>query len=165
MDRWIDLGRCGRPFGVQGWLHVESFTDPPERLLEYPVWVLGRQSDARAYRVAGGRAHGSGLVVCLEGVGTREEAARLAGSGICVRREELPPVGPREHYRADLLGLEVRNAEGALLGRLDHFIDTPANAVMVVKGEREYWIPVSPRHLLQVERDLGRIRVDWPEDF
>jgi len=89
----------------------------------------------------------------------------LGGRAIEVRREELPPAGPREHYLADLVGLEVRNQAGARLGRVDHFVDTPANAVMVVKGEREYWVPAVPRHLLAVERSEGRIVVDWPEDF
>ena len=37
---WIELGRIRRPFGVKGWLHVESYTDPVEALLDYPNWIL-----------------------------------------------------------------------------------------------------------------------------
>ncbi len=35
-----ELGRIGAPFGVKGWLHVDSYTDPPEALLEYREWAL-----------------------------------------------------------------------------------------------------------------------------
>jgi 16S rRNA processing protein RimM len=57
------------------------------------------------------------------------------------------------------------NLDGALLGAVDHFIDTPANAVMVVKGEREHLIPVTEQHLLVVNKGERLLTVDWPEDF
>lgn len=151
---------------MRGWLHAQSFTEPPEKLLGFSAWRLtAAAGEPLEWRLLEGRPHGRGLVVRLEGVATPEEAALLRGRGIEVRREELPPAGPREHYFADLVGLEVRNAAGVRLGRVEHFIDTPANAVMVVKGEREHWIPAVPRHLLAVEKDEGLVRVDWPEDF
>ena len=37
---WLELGRIGSPYGIKGWVHVQSFTDPPERLLKYRVWTL-----------------------------------------------------------------------------------------------------------------------------
>ena len=52
---WIELGRIGAPYGIKGWLHVESHTDPPERLLGYPEWALRLASGERlARRVAEG---------------------------------------------------------------------------------------------------------------
>jgi hypothetical protein len=80
-------------------------------------------------------------------------------------REALPPAEGREHYRDDLVGFEVKNVEGALLGAVDHFVDTPGNAVMVIKGVREHWVPVTKQHLRSVDRDARAIVVDWPEDF
>jgi len=55
--------------------------------------------------------------------------------------------------------------EGALLGLVDHFVDTPGNAVMVIKGVREHWVPVTAQHLRNVDRVARAIVVDWPEDF
>ena len=40
--REVVLGRIGAPFGVQGWLKVQSYTDPPEGIARYPVWQLER---------------------------------------------------------------------------------------------------------------------------
>ena len=59
----------------------------------------------------------------------------------------------------------MKNVEGALLGVVDHFIDTPGNAVMVIKGEREHLVPVTAQHLRSVDKDARRVIVDWPEDF
>ena len=56
---WVELGRIGAPYGIKGWVHVESYTDPPEGLLEYRLWVLKmaqrRARDARGRRGPGPR--------------------------------------------------------------------------------------------------------------
>jgi 16S rRNA processing protein RimM len=77
-------------------------------------------------------------------------------------------VAPCHRTRAglyDLVGFEVRNLESALLGVVDHFIDTPGNAVMIIKGEREYLVPVTREHLRSVDKMARAVVVDWPEDF
>ena len=165
---WIELGRIGAPFGIKGWLHVESHTDPPERLLGYPEWALRLASGERvARRVAEGRRHAEGLVAHLEGVDDRGEAATLTGAVIEVERTALPPLAEREYYRADLVGLRVRNLEGAELGTVSHFVDAPAGAVMVAReaGGREHWVPAAPPHLRRVDLTAGEILVDWPAEL
>ena len=81
-----------------------------------------------------------------------------------VRRSELPAPGQREYYRADLLGFVVRNLQGVELGRLDHFVDGAASAMMVVVGSDEYWIPAIPQYLRKVDLEGHALSVDWPAD-
>lgn len=164
MPDWVELGRIGSPFGVKGWVHVQSFTDPPQALLGFGRWSLRLgQGDARIERaLLEGHSQGRGLVARLEGVEDRAAAAALRGATVEVARGELPPPGPRRFYRVDLIGLRVRNIEGMELGVVSHFVDAPANAVMVVKGAAEHWIPAIPRHVRSVDLDAGCIVVDWP---
>jgi len=165
---WIELGRLGAPYGVKGWMRVESYTDPPERLLEYPDWVLKLASGERVKRhVVQGRAHGRGLVAQLEGVTDRNAAAALTGAVVELERARLPPAGEREYYCADLIGFEVKNLEGADLGTVRYFVDAPGGAVMVtaVQGGREYWILAGPKHLRRVELEARAIVVDWPAEL
>ncbi len=165
-ERWIELGRIGGPFGVQGWLRVQSFTDPPEGLLKFARWSLRIGPRERAQRrLLEGRGQGKGLVVRLEGVSDREAAAALRGASIEIARSELPPPGRRQFYQADLIGLAVRNLEGVELGVVSHFIEAPASPVMVVQGGAQRWIPAVPRHLRQVDLDAGWIVVDWPAEL
>lgn len=156
----------GAPWGVRGFCHVDSFTDPPGLLLEFRVWQLRSPQGVRSvHEVVEIRAQGARYVARLAGVEWREGAAKLTGAGIEVERAALPEPGERQYYRFDLVGLAVRNVEGVEFGRVDHFVDAPANAVMVVVGERERWVPVTPQHLVRVDRDAGTIVVDWPADF
>jgi 16S rRNA processing protein RimM len=159
------MGRIGAPFGVKGWVHVEPFTTQPEALLSHASWSLKRRDGERTtYAVAEGRAQGKGLVVRLQGVEDRDGAADLRGCLVEIARDALPATGAREFYRADLVGLKVRNLEGDELGVLEHFVDGPANAVMVVRGAREHWLPVTPVHIREVRLDEGVIVVDWPAE-
>jgi len=165
---WVELGRLGAPYGIKGWIHVESHTDPPQRLLEYREWVLRLASGERVTRrVAGARRHADGLVAHLEGVAGRDEAAALTGAVIEVERSTLPRLNEREYYRADLIGLPVRNLEGADLGRVSHFVDAPAGAVMVTKAPdgQERWVLANPTHLRRVDLAAREIVVDWPAEL
>lgn len=155
----------GAPWGVKGWIHVDSYTDPPDGILEYRQWTLRLGSGERITRgLIEGHPHSDRIVARLEGVEDRDRAAALNGAVIEVARAELPPTGEREYYQADLLGLMVRNLDGAELGKVGYFLDTPTGPMMVVKGQREYWIPAVPKHLSKVDLAAGLILVDWPFD-
>jgi len=163
--RWVELGRIGAPFGVKGWMHVDSYTDPTDGLLGYPHWVLRIGSGERiTRRVAEGQPHGDRLVARLDGVEDRDAASALTGAVIEVQRAEMPPPGKRQYYRADLVGLAVRNLEGVQLGNVAQFVDAPTGPVMVVKDAegRELWVLATPEYLRKVEVDAGLILVDWP---
>ena len=165
---WIELGRIRAPFGIKGWLHVESHTDPPEGLLGFREWALRLRSGERLRRrVTEGRRHAEGLVVHLEGVDERGGAGTLTGAVIEVERTALPPLAEREYYRADLVGLRVRNLEGAELGTVSYFVDAPAGVVMVTRegSGHEYWVPAAPPHLQRVDLAAGEILVDWPAEL
>ncbi len=163
-DGYLTLGQIAGAHGVRGWVKVNSFTDPPEALLETPEWTLvradGRRIEVEVLEAAG---HREQFRVALSGVEDRNAAEAVAGCWVQVQRDQLPDLAEREHYRDDLLDFEVRNVAGAELGRVSHFVDLPVGAVMVVRGKSEHWIPAVPQYLLRVEREARRLTVDWPE--
>jgi 16S rRNA processing protein RimM len=163
---FMTLGQIAKAQGIRGWLLVRSFTDPPETLLEYEQWQLVSPSGAtRTARLEEGALYRDRLRVRLDGIVDRDGAQALSGWWVQVARGDLPQLDEREHYRDDLLGFEVRNAEGVVLGTVSHFVDLPAGAVMVVKGANEHWIPAVPQHLLKVHANERRVSVDWPEQL
>jgi 16S rRNA processing protein RimM len=157
----IELGVVGAPFGVRGWVKLRSHTDPPERLLEHRSLQLRLGGAWRAYRIEASGRSGGQLTVKLVGVEDRDAAAALKGAMIGVPRSELPPREDKDFYRADLIGCEVTNLEGERLGVVSHFVEIPAHALMVVRGEQEYWVPAVPQHLRRVDLQARRIIVDW----
>lgn len=162
----VALGRIGAPHGVRGWVRIQSWTRPPEAILEFAEWLVGAAGDRCARRVAATAVSGKALVARLEGVEDRDAAAALRHAEIAVPREALPDPAPGEWYWADLEGLAVETVAGVPLGRVDHLLETGANDVLVVRGERERLIPWVMEHTIRdVDPGQGRIVVDWDPDF
>lgn len=163
----IEIGVVGAPFGVRGWVKLRSFTDPPEALLAHEPLRLALAGGWRGMRIEEHGRSGGQLTVKFAGVADRTAAEALRGARIAVARVQLPAAGQREYYRADLIGFDVVTTAGTPLGKVRHFVETPAHALMVV-GEaarpgHEYWVPAVPRHLRRVELEARRVVVDWDE--
>ena len=165
-DETIIMGRIAGPYGVRGWVRVVSYTQVPDRLLEYVPWYLRRGEQWQPTGIVEAKRHSKGLLVRLTGCEDRDTAAGLTGSDIGVHRSQLPPAAAGEYYWSDLIGLMVQTLDGRPLGMVDHLIETGANDVLVVRGERERLIPfVRGGVIHEVDLDKRIIRVDWDPDF
>ena len=162
--RVVVLGRVGAPFGVQGWVKVNSYTAPPEGLANFSSWELVRAGQAERRAVLGWKRAGRAVAVRLEGVVSREAAQALTGCDVCVDRSELPTTAPGEFYWHDLMGLEAVTPDGTPLGRIDGVLDLPAHPVLVLRGDRERLVPLVPERLVAVDAGAGRVTLDWHPD-
>jgi len=81
-----------------------------------------------------------------------------------VREEDLPGLESDEYYDYQLIGLDVVNKVGELLGKVDSIIHTKANDVIVVKGEREILIPMIDIFISSVDIEHSVIKVEG-DDF
>ena len=165
-DDYVVLGQVSGLFGVRGWVKVFSYTDPRENILQYDPWYLRVGEGWREVRLAEGQRHGKTVIVRLEGCDDRDAAAAWVGHDIGVRREQLPALEEDEYYWSDLEGLQVETTAGLALGRVSHLLETGANDVLVVQGDRERLIPyVRPDVVVDIDLAAGKMRVDWDPDF
>lgn len=166
MPERVSMGRVSGVYGVRGWLRVRSDCEPAEQLLDYSPWQLKTAGGWRSHALEDGRAHGSGLVAKLAAVDDRDAARTLVGADIAVERSQLPALAEDEYYWTDLIGLEVVTREGARLGRVIGLMQTGANDVLVVSGDRERLVPfILGQVVREVDAAAGRIEVDWDPDF
>ncbi len=159
----IELGAVGAPFGVRGWVKLRSYTEPPERLLQHRDLQLRLGGEWRPYRIEASGRSGGQLTVKLVGINDRDAAQALRGASVGVPRSDLPARAEKDFYRADLIGCEVVNLAGVRLGTVQHFVEIPAHALMVVRGEREHWVPAVPQHLRRVDLQARQVVVDWDD--
>jgi 16S rRNA processing protein RimM len=167
---WVVVGRVGRPFGVRGWVHIQSFTEIPERLFEYPDWQLQRLGSALfSVKCESHKPHGQGQIAKFAGWETRDLAAAWTNADIVVHRDVLPELPEGEYYWQDLIGLAVYNLSNHYLGIVDGFFESKANDILIVKDReknKETLIPYVPEaYGIQIDFDKKILLVDWPEDF
>ncbi|MCI0400503.1 MAG: ribosome maturation factor RimM [Gammaproteobacteria bacterium] len=162
----VVLGYLAGLYGVGGWVRVFSYARPKANILCYSPWQLVVDDVWTETALVAGRIHGKGIIAKLAGCENRDQATRLLGAKIAVHRRQLPALEPGEYYWADLIGLDVVTSAGARLGEVARLLETGANDVLVVKGDREHLIPwVRGRFILDVDLVAGRIHVDWEPGF
>lgn len=159
------MGRVTGPFGVLGWVKIHPYTETSGSLTHYATWWLGRDEPNGERAVTEAKVHGTDVLAKLEGVDDRDAAAALKGWLVAVPRAELPRPKKDEYYWTDLIGLSVVNTEGAEFGTVKELLETGANDVLVVQGERERLIPFIRQVILDVDLKGRAIKVEWGADY
>ncbi|MCP4433637.1 MAG: ribosome maturation factor RimM [Gammaproteobacteria bacterium] len=151
--------------GLKGWVKVFSSTDPRENIVHYSPWMMETGEGVKTLDVHG-RLQGRLVLAKFAGVETREDAAEFIGDKIYIWPEQLPELGQDEYYWSDLIGMEVESIQAQALGRVDDMLETGADDVMVIKGDRERLIPfVIDDIVRKVDFDRRCIIVDWQPDY
>lgn len=152
----IEFGRVAGSYGVRGWLRV--VVDEPEVLARQRSWWI----DGAEYPVVETKEHSGTLLAKLAGVDTPEAAQGFKGRSVRIAR---PAAGEGRYYWTDLIGLEVVNRKGAVLGNVKAMSSNGAHDVMEVAGERIRFLPFVPAYLVKVDLQAKRIEVDWEQDW
>jgi 16S rRNA processing protein RimM len=161
----VVMGRVSAPFGIQGWVKVKTFTESRDGLGEHPRWWLRTGEGWRSFAVEEFAARPAATVVKFEGVEDRNGAELLRGLEVAVTREALGEAEAGSIYWVDLIGLGVVNLRGEALGEVKQLFQTGETSVLVVEGERERMIPFVGQYVKSVDREAGRITVDWEAEF
>lgn len=163
----VIIGRIAAPFGVKGFMHVYSFTEPADNLIHFSEWFLKREGEWQSFQVESVRPHGKHFVASLKGCDNRDAAALLTHADIGIAREALPVLPQDEYYWTDLVGLAVYSDIGQYFGVVDSLFETGSNDVMVVQDQAlEYLIPYIPGEVvLNIDLQAKRMTVCWDPDF
>ena len=163
-DKKIYLGKITGAHGIKGWLKIQSFSSPPENILNYPQWIINNQGEEECYSVEQGRKQNNKIVVKLEKIDDRNTAESLINSKIQILRSDLPKLSNENYYWSDLVGLSVLNSEEKVIGRIESLIETKANDIMVIntsKDERVLVPFVMHEIIKEVNLELNYVKIDW----
>ena len=115
-SRLILVGQIGGAFGVRGEVRVTAFTADPLALTAYGP--LLRADGTVALTLTSTRPDKAGVVGRAKEIATKEEADALRGLKLHVPRDSFPEPDEDEFYLADLLGVEVRDTTGVVMGTI-----------------------------------------------
>ena len=160
------MGHIAGFYGVKGWVKVHSYTDPRDGILDYKPLFIETSGAWCELKVEEGRGHGKTILLKIRDINDRNHAASLIKHKLAVKRQQLPALDDSEVYWADLEGLDVINLEDIRLGQIDRLMQTGANDVMVIRGERERLIPFLRDQVVQkIDLENQRMTVDWDAEF
>ena len=140
-------------------MRVQVITDVPERFNWLESVYIGDDLEGPV-AVESARFHKSYVLLKLAGYDNREAAAELRSQLLQVPESEAVPLEEGEYFLYQLVGLDVYTDEGEHLGELVEVLETKANNVFIVKGERgEVLLPDTEEVILDIDFENGRMDV------
>ena len=127
MDDAVIVGAVGKPFGIHGDVYVHP---DPDVAHEFPA---GTTYDAGGgtLTVAQSKVHAGRRLVRFAEAGDREAAAALRGTVLTLPRDAVE-LEEGAVWLDDVLGCDVVDEDGALVGVLERVLDSPAHDLLVV---------------------------------
>jgi 16S rRNA processing protein RimM len=165
MHKYLQVGKIVNTHGVSGEVKLIPLTDDPKRFddLEWAYiekdGVLSRHDVQRVKHV---KNH---VIIKFSGIGSMDEADVYKNCYVVVDRENAIKLPEDSYFICDIVGCDVADENGNLLGRITDVIKTGSNDVYVVKSEtgKELLLPALKSVVRKVSLDERRIEVSVPK--
>ncbi|MBW4709292.1 ribosome maturation factor RimM [Roseobacter sp. YSTF-M11] len=160
----ICVGAIGGAYGVRGEVRIKSFCAVPEDIETYSP--LTDESGARNFHLAIIRSIKNGFAARIAEVASKEDADALKGVQLFAGRDQLPSLPDDEYYHADLVGLQVIDTGGVVLGTVKQVLDHGAGDLLEVQrpGSSEtVLLPFTLTAVPTVDLATARVIADPPE--
>ena len=134
-DSRVVIGRAGAPHGVGGELRIIPLTDFPERFRDMQEVYVGDE----LLHIDSVQLKGTPQLILMRfrEYPVREQAASLTGRYLSVERAKAVPLQEGQYYTFDIIGLEVQDTKGNVLGTVTDVLQPGANDVYVVSKDGE----------------------------
>lgn len=164
----VALGRIIGCFGVKGWVKIKPDTADLRSITKFKeLYVIDSRNNKQLYAVGESCVRSEIIHLKFLEIDDRNSAQKLKGADVAVMRDKLPKTNSDEYYWVDLIGLDVYNAKGQLLGKVDHLIETGPSSVMVLKNDNaiQCMVPFVVAFVIDVDLTHKKIIVDWELDY
>ncbi len=127
----VCLGAIVGVHGIKGEVKIKSFSDDEKHLTAYGALSNADDSQQIELKLVG---HSKDLLRAkIKGVENRTTAEKYVGTGLYIGRDKLPDLAEEEYYHTDLIGLEVKNSSGLVLGKVNALYNFGAGDILEVK--------------------------------
>lgn len=158
IKEFLETGKVVGTHGVKGAVRFQPWSDKTDFLSGIKTVFL---PDKTPLKIISVRPNGNMAIIEIEGVRSIEDAEKLRGKVLLIKREDARiPEG--RYFIEELLSSEVYHQKtGKFLGVLSDVSKTGANDVWHVKnGEKEYLVPAIESVIISVDVENGKIVID-----
>jgi len=160
----ICIGEIQSAHGVDGDVKLKSYCTEPSDIARYTPLIDPIQNNQ--YELTLKRPTKIGFIAKIHGISTKEAADKLGGTKLYIPRAHLPDLPDDEFYHTDLIGLQVFDSGGALLGSVKNVLDHGAGDILEVQrpaSSETVLLPFSLAFVPTVDLGAGKIIADPPE--
>lgn len=148
MNDYVLIGKIVNTHGIKGELRILSDFDKKELVFKNnfniyigPTYI---KETISTYRV-----HKEFDMVTLIGYNNINEVLKYKGLYVYIKREDLS-LNKDEYIISDLIGMDIIENNN-ILGKVVDFVYNKTNTLLVVEGEKKYYIPLVDEYVIRVD--------------
>jgi 16S rRNA processing protein RimM len=157
----LEIGQIVNTRGLRGEVKLNSFSEDSKRFEKLSTILVKNKDNFEEYEIQRVSYSKNQVVLKLKGIDHIDYAEKLKNLYVYVRRSDLEDLEEGQYYIVDLIGLEVFDDSGKILGIVDDIFNTKSNSVYVVRnnlGELKY-LPNIPDVIKNVDLENKKITV------
>ena len=155
------VGRIGRAHGVLGEATIEVQTDDPD--IRFQIGNKLTLDDGKQLTIRSSRWHNQILLLAFDGVTDRNQIEELRDQLIS-SEVDLGSLAPGEYHFQQLIGCEVFQQNGELIGAVDEIVKLPGQDLLSVnRAGAQVLIPMVKQIIIEIDVLAKKIVVNPPE--
>ena len=161
MTERFQVGVIASTHGLKGEVNVFPTTEDPERFKKLKkVTLTTQRGENIELDVESARFFKKFVIVKFKQFNDINEVEKLKSCELTIDRKDALKLEPGEYYCADLIGLDVVDEEGKVLGNITDILQTGANDVYEMTRDdnlEKVYIPAIKDCIREVSPDEGKI--------
>lgn len=160
-QEYFEIGQIVNTFGIKGLVKVKPFTDDLERFEELKSVFVVKNKELVEMKIEEVKYHKNLILIKFKGIEDMNMAENLKGCYIKINRKDARTLPEDTYFIADLIGAEVYDDNGNLLGRVDDIYNNKVHDIYVIKDDlgKQILLPSTKEVIKDIDIDNDKIIV------
>ncbi len=160
-QEYFEIGQIVNTFGIKGFVKIVPFTDDLERFEELESVFVVKQKELIEMQIEEVKYHKNLVLVKFKGIEDINMAEKYKGCYIKIKRENARKLPKDTYFIADLIGIDVYDEDGNLLGKVDDIFNNKSHDVYVIKDDlgKQILLPSTKEVIRDVDVENNKIVV------
>lgn len=165
MHEYLQIGKIVNTHGVRGEVRLIPLTDDPHRFDKLKSILVEKDGAMVQHSVKDVKYTKGSVILKLSDIETMEAAEALRNCFVLIDRKNAVKLPKDSFFICDILGSEVFDENGLLLGKLNDVLQTGSNDVYIIKNNegKEVLLPALKSVVRSVSLEQKRIDVTVPK--
>ena len=152
-DDTIVIGKIISTHGIDGWVAIESYSYPREKINTYnPYLIVDEQHLPITIKEL--KIMPKKIIIKLEGYNNISDSEKILGEKIYIKTSDLKTLEDGEYYWHDLEGLDVYTTKEHYLGKVDFIFNNGSNDIMAIKNNNDHiYIAFIKKNIVVIPND------------
>lgn len=160
-QKYFEIGQIVNTFGIKGFVKIVPFTDDLERFEELESVIVVKNKEHIEMQIEEVKYHKNLVLVKFKGIEDINMAEKYKGCYIKIQRENARKLPEGTYFIADLIGIDVYDDNGNLLGKVDDIYNNKSHDIYVVKNDlgKQILLPSTKEVIQSVDIEKEKIIV------